>query len=275
MDENKIMSDALKVREALTEKTKLPVAKITLKDSHVTIFSSKVGGKPYLPKGETEPLGANGKPLRLLAQIRCEDIAQMPYYPKTGMLQFFIDGEDDCNGINFDDQTNQNGFCVIYRDTVDETVDENDIPENNLGDDDFFPVYGEYAMEFTFEEQCITTSDYRFDSEFSKLWNEAHPEKEIEQLYDLPDEVCKRFFELEDNNNAHQLGGYPYFTQYDPRETEEKYSRFDWLLFQLDSDSDNGEKIMWGDCGICNFFIALEDLKNQKFDNVLYNWDCF
>jgi len=31
---------------------------------------------------------------------------------------------------------------------------------------------------------------------------------------------------------------------------------------------------MWGDCGVGNFFINIEDLKNLDFSDVLYNWDC-
>ena len=33
-------------------------------------------------------------------------------------------------------------------------------------------------------------------------------------------------------------------------------------------------EIMWGDSGVCNFFISDEDLKALNFDRVLYNWDC-
>ena len=42
------------------------------------------------------------------------------------------------------------------------------------------------------------------------------------------------------------------------------------LLFQLDSD----DGVMWGDCGVGNFFITDADLKRRDFSRVLYNWDC-
>ncbi|MCB5607999.1 DUF1963 domain-containing protein [[Ruminococcus] gnavus] len=32
---------------------------------------------------------------------------------------------------------------------------------------------------------------------------------------------------------------------------------------------------MWGDSGICNFFITKKDLENKNFSKVLYNWDCY
>lgn len=62
-------------------------------------------------------------------------------------------------------------------------------------------------------------------------------------------------------------------TQEDPRD---EYSPCDFLLLQLDSEFGEGEdKIMWGDAGICNFFINREKLKNLDFSEVMYNWDCY
>ncbi len=66
------------------------------------------------------------------------------------------------------------------------------------------------------------------------------------------------------------MSGYPTFTQTDPRFYSKNENIPDVLLFQLDSVRD----IMWGDCGVANFFITLEDLKKKDFSNVWYNWDC-
>lgn len=73
----------------------------------------------------------------------------------------------------------------------------------------------------------------------------------------------------------HQLGGYPYFTQEDPRNGTE-YEDLDVLLFQLDTDGGKevGDLVMWGDSGVCNFFISREALKRRDFSRVCYNWDC-
>ena len=49
------------------------------------------------------------------------------------------------------------------------------------------------------------------------------------------------------------------------------------MLLQVDSEFVEGERrylIIWGDCGIANFFIREKDLKVQDFSNILYNWDC-
>ena len=76
----------------------------------------------------------------------------------------------------------------------------------------------------------------------------------------------------------HQLGGYPYFTQEDPRNGT-AYEDLDVLLFQMDSDmrtrdEGGGDLVMWGDCGVANFFINREALKKRDFSRVCYNWDC-
>ncbi|MFR6587725.1 MAG: DUF1963 domain-containing protein [Ruminococcus sp.] len=39
--------------------------------------------------------------------------------------------------------------------------------------------------------------------------------------------------------------------------------------------SSDSHEIMWGDSGICNFFIHSEALRNCDFSEVLYNWDCY
>lgn len=64
-----------------------------------------------------------------------------------------------------------------------------------------------------------------------------------------------------------QIGGYPFFTQYDPRQEDSN----EVLLFQLDSQ----DHILWGDSGVGNFFISRDDLKNKDFSHVRYNWDCY
>ncbi|MBQ9182646.1 MAG: DUF1963 domain-containing protein, partial [Neisseriaceae bacterium] len=39
------------------------------------------------------------------------------------------------------------------------------------------------------------------------------------------------------------------------------------LLLQIESD----EGIMWGDCGVGNFFIRPDDLRKRDFSKVLFN----
>ncbi|MGI8932599.1 MAG: DUF1963 domain-containing protein, partial [Phormidesmis sp.] len=73
--------------------------------------------------------------------------------------------------------------------------------------------------------------------------------------------------------SGHRLGGYPLFNQNDPRlgsQDDEPYV----LLLQIDSEANGKIDILWGDAGICNFFIKPSALKKLDFSDVLYNWDC-
>lgn len=109
-------------------------------------------------------------------------------------------------------------------------------------------------MNFISTEMPITQSDWRFNSYFKELkFTEDEEEIVNDELY----------------ISGSRIAGYPYFTQYDPREGTEE---FDTLLLQLDIDDECG--MMFGDSGVCNFFINSENLKNLDFSTVMYTWDC-
>ena len=54
------------------------------------------------------------------------------------------------------------------------------------------------------------------------------------------------------------------------------YFSYNTLLLQIDSmDDEKGNvQTIWGDAGVCNFFINKDKLKNLDFSDILYNWDC-
>ena len=124
------------------------------------------------------------------------------------------------------------------------------------------------AAKLRFEAgyQPVTLGDYRFEEFFRDAIHleeidDDSVEMELHRLYN-------KYFE----SQGHKIGGYPFFTQTDPREWEETYQEHNILWLQIDTDDSLG--IMWGDCGIANFFVRKEDLLNLNFSNVLYNWDC-
>lgn len=241
------------------ENFKKPCMKITLTDTKPSVFESKVGGMGYIPHDSSFPTDSNGNQLRLLAQIDFTEI-QIEEFPKKGLLQFWLSGTD-LYGCDFDNPTNQNGFRVIYYPEIDRTVTEEEIrskfTENDDEDDGYLPVETECGMSFEKSENRYIDYDAIEDD-----YDEDADEEEI------ANDV--RWSE----NAGHKVGGYPYFTQFDPRD-EEQSEKYDFLLFQLDTDVENGkERVMWGDMGIGNFFISSEKLKNLDFSDVLYNWDC-
>jgi len=236
--------------------TILPTVTLQLSPNDaLTVWQSKIGGEPYLPLDTAYPVDSNGNPLALLAQFNFAEIPNLPNFPDQGILQFYI-ATDDLYGMNFDDQQQQSGFKVLYFDQVIEDVKQlkQDFSDIQLDDDEYLlPFTGQYAIEFSLTMQPISTEDEGFN------------------IGDGSDDFYEAYSE-NFTSTGHRLGGYPYFTQSDPRGYN-KAIRDYVLLFQLDTDDAENE-IMWGDSGVGNFFIHPEDLKKRDFSKVLYNWDC-
>lgn len=269
----------LGIYEEIKEEISQPVMKIALKEEKATIFDSKVGGIPYLPSQELWPLDEEGRQLRLLAQINCRDLQGLEMFPQTGILQFFIKNDNDLWGLNLDDYMDQRGFRVLYHENVDDTVTEEMVKsflaqkEEQWEEDEYFPANGEYKMNFMLGRESLSINDYRMELELKRRFQERFPEDEVIDFWDLEEEVYDAIME-EDGGQGHKVSGYPFFTQSDPRE---EGSEHNILLFQLDSEfgvKGSGDKVMWGDSGVGNFFIREEDLKKLDFSNILYNWDC-
>ena len=103
------------------------------------------------------------------------------------------------------------------------------------------------------------------------MYINRHMEQKIKEIYDLGDAVGEMLSE-EYGGFGHKIGGYPAFTQWDPRAEDDPRTV---LLLQIDSEYRRGNtKIMWGDAGIGGFFCTPEALAARDFSDVLYNWDC-
>lgn len=252
------ISEKLKRFEANIVSTIKPTLEIQFKRDKCELWESKVGGQPYLEKGEEYPTSESGTQHRLLAQINFEEMPKVQGFPEKGVLQFFIE-PDDVYGLDFDDNCKQDTFKVKYIANV--IKDKSKLVEDfsfleELEEDWYLPFTHEGRMNFTLTEMPIVQSDYRFDSSFRNIkFTEEEQEVVGDELY----------------TSGSRIGGYPYFTQYDPREGC-KENEFDTLLLQLDLDDECG--IMFGDSGVCNFFISKEDLDKLDFSNVMYTWDC-
>ncbi len=257
-----------KVLERLKEETLTDTVAFNLTKTEPSIFESKVGGTPYIPKDKELPRDGRDRQLRLLAQIDCENLKTLPDFPHKGLLQFFI-ADDDIWGLD-----EENGFAVLYYEDVDRSVTEGECKskvEPIDPDEIYMPFDGESGIEFTPKKMSMTREDYRYDG-FARKMLADEGEENIDN--DLFDEVFNNYNNDDDDYgySNHRIGGYPYFTQYDPRNEDSKETI---LLFQLDTDyKEDKDIVMWGDCGVGNFFISPEDLKKRDFTNVLYNWDC-
>lgn len=257
----------------------------------VPSLTSKIGGMGYLPAGERYPVKLDGTPLVLLAQLNFRqianqvDISQLPYsLPKQGILQIYINGKDDdyLYGCNFDDYLPHDGYQVRFwqDDSLPLNIDELNKVSEQLKrlDTDCLPFdFGcQYDMNFVLSTQSCGTNCFEYNAiadtieplKGNDIWNYLEETLGV----DDPDEYLERYDKLSGNGyGQHLILGYPYFTQTDPREYNEQLQKH-VLLFQIDTDDDND--IMWGDCGVANFFIHPDDLKNQDFSKLIYNWDC-
>ena len=287
-EELRFNEDIKKVVLNILEKNKKPMIKISLSDDKPNLFQSKFGGVPYLPKDMEVPKNKENEQFTLLAQINIEELPKNNIYPmEEGMLQFWI-LNDDVLGLDYDTHLG-NGFKVVYYKDIDKSVTEEEILEkyNPYKDEDsYFPIEGEFSLSFKLTDGYCTASDDRisklFIKEIEKFEKEKGEEyKEIFEKYkknNIGYNICYDFYEIfeEDKNlndklfgAGHKIGGYPDYTQNDIRDEE-----YEILLLQIDSEETEKNEIIWGDCGIANFFIREKDLKELNFDKVIYNWDC-
>lgn len=270
-----------KVIQKVKEKTKINAFSVKINpDRKPSIFDSKFSGLPYWDLKKEYPVTKDGEKLYLLAQFNLDKFPKNDILPKSGMLQFFIAIVDDWSyGMDFDKPDFQNTFRVVYHNEIDysitkEQLEKKDIPFEEENED--FPVFGEYAVDIFEKEAFMWDYDYRYDKMFEDLVNEiANEDISEKSVYSIFSSLGENKLFDELTNAGHWVLGYPYFTQSDPRGYSNKFERYDTLLFQMDSEmADDKDYILWGDCGVANFFINSEDLKNCDFGKVLYNWDC-
>lgn len=268
-----------KVAEYIKEHYSKPSIHIKAEPAEgLSIFTSKFGGYPYWDLNMDYPCTSKGEKLLLLAQLNFSEAdIHNELLPQKGILQFFI-AVDDSYGQNLDNNTLQDMFRVVYHENIDETVTLEKIREigirscTELNDRlDPFPLYKEMRLTFTEASDCVSVSLDCFEDVFKdaylSLFAEIVKDNSFRHL------SSKGFDYLADkvNTYGHKILGYPAFTQSDPRYNG-KEEIYDTLLLQIDSDFTD---IMWGDSGICNFFINSTNLKNLDFSDVMYNWDCY
>lgn len=241
------------------------------------LTDSKLGGYPYWDINKEYPVASDGTPLILLAQINfAQAELNDDLLPDEGLLQFFI-SEGDVYGMNFDDNTLQDTFRVVYHERIDdgmtlENVQAWGVKSNGNLDhgEALFPFFGQYKMEFDWSTDTINASCQDFDHILKDALLDVYgvvTEKTMWRYFsrDEYDYLAEQF-----GNGGHRMMGYPYFTQTDPRDNPD--GEFNVLLLQIDSE---GSDILWGDGGIANFFINEEKLKERDFSRVIYNWDCY
>ncbi len=231
---------------------------------------TRLGGAPI---DKEVPIDSEGKPMHLLAAIWCSEVRGVPDFPEKGVLRFYISG-NDYYGLDLDEPNVQNDFRVLYDEDEDKfdgsLRDADDIPAH-------FPIMRALPVRLSPAMGSILSSDYRFEEAAQAALKKAGLENGAD---DISDEEFDLIYE-ENSYGGHRIGGYPCFTQDDPRDVTEELRKYDTLLLQIVSHSmpdENGKEedlIMFGDDGGCQFFIPRDKLRARDFSDVMYNWDCY
>ena len=238
----------------------------TLSKEPTTVFDNKIGGIPYFPKDMEYPTFEN-KPLVLLAQLNFNTFKSIPNFPDKGIMQIYI-ADDDCYGIDWNDNTSNTSFRVIYHeDIITDTDKLIDTLPYELND---YMLFTEEYKLIPNEPSVMYATPYveGFDDIFTKTYNELFDEP-IKDIFQLDNELLDSLYERNERTFI-WIGGYPVFTQEDPRRDDE----YSILLFESDSYTKDDIYIMWGDSGTGTFFIKPDDLINKNFSKTMFSWDC-
>ncbi|WP_306473677.1 YwqG family protein [Mogibacterium diversum] len=256
-----------------------------ISETKTPLTSSNVAGWFYLPKTSTIPTTSKGEQLMYLAQINCEELPENSIYPSKGIMQFWIFGGDYNLGSDYTKPTSDSKKRVIYYPEVEEHFTEAELSEMYKPEEDkkegelITPINdgAPFAMSFEKTSQWPLPNDFRFEEIFNEKLNEHIEETKAEEgfeSYDIGEEESYDIIEELDIPNHTQIGGYGHFTQEDPRMYDD-FEDYTELLFQLDSEFGTDDYyILWGDCGVGNFFAKKEQLRNLDFAECLYSWDC-
>ena len=254
-------------------------------ETKIPLTSSNVAGWFYLPKTSTIPTTSKGEQLMYLAQINCEELPENSIYPSKGIMQFWIFGGDYNLGNDYTKPTSDSKKRVIYYPEIEEHFTEEELSEMYKPEEDkkegelITPINdgAPFAMSFEKASQWPLPNDFRFEEIFNEKLNEHIEETKAEEgfeSYDIGEEESYDIIEELDIPNHTQIGGYGHFTQEDPRMYDD-FEDYTELLFQLDSEFGTDDYyILWGDCGVGNFFATKEQLRNLEFAESLYSWDC-
>ena len=226
-------------------------------------FGSQFGGYPFWQKGFDIPMDEEGFPMALLVQINFAEVPPHPDLPQSGILQFFIPKQDDYYGANLENKGSGQLISKFWKDP--DFSKQQEWPKT-LSEDDLVPVNGKHSLLFTEKKEVagidtIECAEALQKNPFEALEDVSLNEKEATQFFDN----IAHFADAK----GHKLLGYPYFLDLEPRKSSDYR-----LLLQIDTDMEDDNDIMWGDNGVGYLFIRNEDLKNHRFDNVWFYWDC-
>ena len=280
--------DALNERGARKQAIRLQV---TRPDAPLPQTASKFGGRPYLPAGESAPTNEKGEPLGMIAQINCADLPENDIYPATGLLQFWINPNDEkCLwGYDYKNPLSQKNHRVVYYETLDEPNPDAPFPTVNwdkydwpLGPEgeDVSEATTEYALAFETWEQSFLDGGLEIYDQFADAWDEMYPDQKLPETPNARDNASYNLLEPfeSDERDYSYIGGYPSFAQGDPRDEFEELRGHSVNLLTIESewgeDAEEDVYVIWSDAGAANWLITPEALAARDFSQVVFEWAC-
>ena len=280
--------DALNERGARKQAIRLQV---TRPDAPLPQTASKFGGRPYLPAGESAPTHEKGEPLGMIAQINCADLPENDIYPATGLLQFWINPNDEkCLwGYDYKNPLSQKNHRVVYYETLDEPNPDAPFPTVNwdkydwpLGPEgeDVSEATTEYALAFETWEQSFLDGGLEIYDQFADAWDEMYPDQKLPENPNARDNASYNLLEPfeSDERDYSYIGGYPSFAQGDPRDEFEELRGHSVNLLTIESewgeDAEEDVYVIWSDAGAANWLITPEALAARDFSQVVFEWAC-
>jgi uncharacterized protein YwqG len=231
----------------------------------LSVGASKIGGLPDLPPGTTWPQ-LKGKPQSFIAQIRMDDVHPNGGLPKSGLLWFFYDAQQQTFGAN---PADRGGWQVIFKDGDLGGLQRTPTPAQ-------LPAASQFkACTITFASEMTLTQQPKL--EIPNLdWSDAE-QKQYEQLLStFPDQADRAMAHnrmlgfpdtIQDDMRLEcQLASHGVTDVNDPRASELSKGAMDWqLLLQIDSDEQAGME--WGNTGMLYYWIKGTDLQASRFDS--------
>ena len=218
----------------------------------------------------------------MIAQINCEQLPQNSFYPKNGLLQFWIRIPDKkfideynqgiCNYEERNDPFSDNNRRVLYYPTLTEATPFEEFQAEYHFYDECMPLKEskEFAMHFTKEREEVSYALSFFHPILVQKWNEKFGTNYAHYLYDsptqIPDEIDEIFNDWLPDGQGNKLGGYGEEAEYGNYYPDDYRS---FPLLQIDCDDDLG--IDWID-GVGLFLIKEEELAEADFTEVYYNF---
>lgn len=275
--------ESLQPYQQLIESTAMPTALLFFTEEKTKLYQSKIGGKPYFPKDYPVdyfyvpyPNTANytpwpkhpttGKELPLLIQINFEEMPPLPSFPRTGILQLFID-EACWNHL-------EDNLRVIYHPTV---IKDEQLLFTEFNNPQESQLVQENSISFDKEVEYMTNSDYRFE-QYEAIFVNGGNNQVWKDYWSI---TGGRYYKKRKQcgYGSNKIGGYHYSQNcqdpraspprwHDPRAQDPEWK--DSILLVQFQDYEN---LTWGDCGSAQFFIKRKDLEALNFSDLLFHWD--